>query len=305
MRALRAAEEAVEAAAAAAVCTPSGPPCPTSSCVRVRAARRGRRPSTEGPRPAGAPAPPPARHSVQEAQRQDCPPKTGTRPVPLTLLSLLSPEVKHTPSCVAGHETQCHHVLLFPVHQQQLSIYIRLLLRCRKRSYIRVKVEAWESGTRVWPLRAVVCCINYSAYCPFTQLDTGRENRVHWCLCYFLWTFDRRRRRGEEIIGRKNVLSVVKGATSVPAGAEQGPSEGSGAVDGLTPLSTHAARTWHIQTICWLSTCRSAETHVRLSCSLEVIWRQTGGGHESPGRPWVLILHWISFMWRPSHMSTL
>lgn len=49
-------------ATAAAVCTPSVPPCPTSSCVRVRAARRGRRPSTEEPRVAEAPVPLPARH---------------------------------------------------------------------------------------------------------------------------------------------------------------------------------------------------------------------------------------------------
>lgn len=78
---------------AAAACTPSVPPCPTSSCVRVRAARRGRRPSTEDPRTAEAQAPPPARHSVQEVQMQgkDCPPKIGTPPVPQTLQF---PEVK-------------------------------------------------------------------------------------------------------------------------------------------------------------------------------------------------------------------
>ncbi|XP_039661319.1 glucocorticoid-induced transcript 1 protein-like isoform X5 [Perca fluviatilis] len=72
---------------AAAVCTPSVPPCPTSSCVGVRAARRGHRPSTVVPRTAGAQVPPPARHSVQEVQTlsKDCPPKIRTPLVPQTL----------------------------------------------------------------------------------------------------------------------------------------------------------------------------------------------------------------------------
>lgn len=71
----------------AAACTPSVPPCPTSSCVGVRAARRGRRPSTEEPRAAEAQAPPPARRLLQEVRMlsKDCPPKIRTLPTPQTL----------------------------------------------------------------------------------------------------------------------------------------------------------------------------------------------------------------------------
>lgn len=75
----------------AAVCTPSVPPCPISSCVGVRAARRGRRHTTEEPRTAEARVPPPARHSLQEVLSKDCPPKIRIPPAPQTLQC---PEVK-------------------------------------------------------------------------------------------------------------------------------------------------------------------------------------------------------------------
>lgn len=58
------------------------------------------------------------------------------------------------------------------------------------------------------------------AYHPLTQLGTHKENRVHYWLFYFLWTFDRREREGGWGGGwQKDMLSVVKEATSVPAEA--------------------------------------------------------------------------------------
>lgn len=48
-------------------------------------------------------------------------------------------------------------------------------------------------------------------------MGTYKENRVHYWLFYFLWTFDRREGGGE--FWQKDMLSVVKEATSVPAEA--------------------------------------------------------------------------------------
>lgn len=95
----------------AAACTPSVPPCPISSCAGARAARRGRRSSTAGPRAAVARVLPPAPRSVQEVRMQskDCLPKIRIPPV---LQTLQFPEVLPNIFCLSkAKKMPCHNLL--------------------------------------------------------------------------------------------------------------------------------------------------------------------------------------------------